>query len=94
MTRKGFSGFECKYALPELPLLIVVTDVTVLRDNELELVRTLGVFRLLTSAEDVIEELTVALLRSLAFGVEASLVALAVMLVSEMGLVGTLLLLT
>jgi len=91
MTSKGLSGFECKYALPELPVLIVVTAV--LRDNELELVLTLEVFRLLTSAEDVVEKLPVLFVWSLALGVEASRVALAVMLVCEMGLVGTLLLL-
>jgi len=106
MTSNGLSGFECKYALPELPVLIVVTDVTVLRDNELELVMTLGLFRLLTSDEDVVD-LIVILLWSLALAVEASrtvevsrvplavapALSSAMPLVCEMGLVGALLLL-
>src|SRR5437667_10190427 len=41
MTSKGLVGFSWRCALP-MPVLMVVIDVTVLRDIELELVVTLG----------------------------------------------------
>ena len=65
MTSKGLAGFPWRRALP-VPVLIVVMEVTVLRDMELELVanerllRRLGVLfpRLLPSDIDSMDVLT------------------------------------